>query len=184
MKKTTLIIATVVVLVAGAYLLDRFLPAASTGNPLGPGRPAPNVVFKTLEGKDVPLSDYKGKVVLVNFWATWCDPCLAEIPWLIEYQNKYASRGFTVLGVALDEEGKPVVEPWVQKHTFEVNHQKVAMNYPIFLGGDPQTEKFGGLQGYPTSVLISRDGRKVKTIVGMILSPDELEKDIEALLKQ
>ncbi len=186
MKKTSLIIATVAVLVAGAWLLDRYLPAASTGNARtgSPAQPAPNVVFKDLDGKDVPLSQFKGKVVLVNFWATWCDPCLIEIPWLIEYQKKYASRGFTVIGVAMDEEGKSVVEPWVQKHPFDVNNQKELMNYPIMLGNDPIAGQFGGLLGYPTSVLISRDGKKVKTITGMILSRDELEKDIETLLQQ
>ena len=67
--------------------------------------------FKDLDGKEVSLEDYKGKVVLVNFWATWCEPCRVEIPWLIEMQQKYGSKGFTVLGVAMDEEGKSVVSP-------------------------------------------------------------------------
>jgi thiol-disulfide isomerase/thioredoxin len=79
---------------------------------------APEVTFKDLDGKDVTLASLKGKVVVVNFWATWCDPCREEIPWLIEFQQKYADKGFTLLGVAMDEEGKPVVQPFVQTTPF------------------------------------------------------------------
>src|SRR5271166_2276995 len=75
---------------------------------------APAVTFKDLQGNGVPLSSLKGKVVLVNFWATWCDPCRVEIPWMIEFQKKYSSRGFTMLGVAMDDEGAKVVKPFVQ----------------------------------------------------------------------
>ena len=71
----------------------------------------PEVTFKDLQGKDLALASLKGKVVVVNFWATWCDPCRVEIPWLIRLQQTYASKGFTLLGVAMDEEGKSVVDP-------------------------------------------------------------------------
>ena len=67
---------------------------------------APDVTFKDLDGERRPLSSLKGKVVVVNFWATWCDPCREEIPWLIEFQQKYADKGFTLVGVAMDEEGQ------------------------------------------------------------------------------
>jgi hypothetical protein len=90
--------------------------------PQDAGKPAePQVTFVQLQGGDLPLANLKGKVVLVNFWATWCEPCREEIPWLIEFQNKYASRGFTILGVAMDTEGKSVVDPWVHKTEFTVN---------------------------------------------------------------
>ena len=72
-----------------------------------------SVEMKSLEDSNVTVADYHGKVVLVNFWATWCDPCRVEIPWLIEMQNKYGAKGFTVLGIAMDEEGKSVVAPFV-----------------------------------------------------------------------
>src|SRR5215831_19150278 len=79
------------------------------------------VEMKSLEDNTVTVGDYHGKVVLVNFWATWCDPCRIEIPWLIEMQSKYADKGFTVLGIAMDEEGKPVVAPFVAKERYDVN---------------------------------------------------------------
>jgi len=134
-----------------------------------------------LDGKDVTLAQYKGKVVLVNFWATWCGPCRVEIPWLIEFQQKYGPRGFTVLGVAMDDDGKKAVEPWVKKERFEINGQPAAMNYPILLGNDALAEKFGGIIGLPTSMLISRDGKKVKTIVGLVNHAD-MVKAIESQL--
>src|ERR1043165_4244253 len=98
-------------------------------------------------GKDITEADFKGKVVLVNFWATWCEPCRVEIPWLIEMQQKYGSKGFTVLGVAMDEEGKSVVSPFVAKEQFDVSGQKQTMSYPILLGNDQIADKFGGLLG-------------------------------------
>jgi thiol-disulfide isomerase/thioredoxin len=128
------------------------------------------------------LSQMKGKVVLVNFWATWCEPCRVEIPWLIEMQQKYGAKGFTVLGIAMDDEGRSVVAPFVQKERFEVaGGDKAQMNYPIVIGNDAAADKFGGLFGYPTSVLIDKDGKQIKRITG-IISEDEISKLIEAQL--
>src|SRR6266403_1186831 len=104
------------------------------------GTPAPDVIFKDLEGKDVPLSSFKGKVVLINFWATWCEPCYIEIPWLIEMQQKYESKGFTVLGISMDEDGKSAVAPFIAKERFNVNGQKLPMNYPIVIGYEEVTK--------------------------------------------
>jgi thiol-disulfide isomerase/thioredoxin len=141
----------------------------------------PEVTFKDLSGKDVPLPSLKGKVVVVNFWATWCEPCQVEIPWMIEFQQKYADKGFTLLGVAIDEEGKSVVEPFVQKTQFDVNGQKMTMNYPIVLGDDDLASKFGGLLGLPTSIVISREGKVVKRYIGLA-SRDDLDAEIKSLL--
>lgn len=134
-------------------------------------------VIKNFEDKDIPA----GKVVLVNFWATWCEPCKIEIPWLIEIQNKYGARGFTVLGVAMDDEGSSVVAPFVQTKRYDVNGQKLAMNYPIVIGSDKVADKFGGLLGYPTSILITKDGKQIKRVTGLI-SYDEINKLIEGQL--
>lgn len=139
------------------------------------------VEMKSLEDHAVTVGDYHGKVVLVNFWATWCDPCRVEIPWLIEMQNKYGAKGFTVLGIAMDEEGKPVVAPFVAKERYDVNGQKLAMNYPIVVGSEKVAEKFGGLLGYPTSILISRDGKVLKKTTGLI-DYDATTKMIEGAL--
>jgi thiol-disulfide isomerase/thioredoxin len=132
-------------------------------------------------GKGISVADYKGKVVLVNFWATWCEPCKIEIPWLIEMQNKYGSKGFTVLGIAMDDEGTSIVEPFVQSKRFDVNGQPMPMNYPIAIGDDKVADKFGGLLGYPTSILVSKDGKTIKRITGLI-SYDEITKMIEGNL--
>ncbi len=142
---------------------------------------APAVKLKDLNDHDVTLAQYKGQIVLVNFWATWCEPCKGEIPWLIELQQKYSSRGFTVLGISMDDDGKKAVQPFLDKERFDVNGQKEAMNYPIVLGNDSIAEKFGGVMGLPTSMIYNRDGKKVRTVVG-ILDHDDIFKTIEGLL--
>jgi thiol-disulfide isomerase/thioredoxin len=143
--------------------------------------PAPEVTFKDLQDKNVTLASFKGRTVLVNFWATWCEPCRIEIPWMIEFQQKYGDKGFTVLGVAMDDEGKGAVEPFVQKQQFDVDGHPMTMNYPIVIGNDDIAQKFGGLIGLPTSVLISRDGKVVKRFIGLV-NHDLIVKEIEGLL--
>ncbi len=189
MKKVLLIISTVFVLIVATYFADKATRVKATSSIKNTqqveakidGKPAPEVKFKDLEGKEVTLAQYKGTVVLVDFWATWCDPCYVEIPWLIEMQQKYAAKGFTVLGVAMDEEGKSAVTPFLAKERFDVNGQKLAMNYPIVLGNDDVADKFGGLLGYPTGFLITRDGKVVKKFQGLT-SFDEIAKAIESQL--
>jgi cytochrome c biogenesis protein CcmG/thiol:disulfide interchange protein DsbE len=189
MKKALLIVSTVLVLIGATVYADR----ATRVKPKGPAQsteqrsdktasqPAPEVTFKDLDGKDATLAQYRGKVVLVNFWATWCDPCYIEIPWLIEMQQKYETKGFTVLGVSMDDEGKAAVAPFLAKERFNVNGQKLPMNYPIVIGNDDVADKFGGLLGYPTSFLISKDGKIVKKVQGLI-SYEEFTKAIESQL--
>jgi thiol-disulfide isomerase/thioredoxin len=151
-----------------------------TGTAKGPA-PEATLPIPTLDGLQATLDQYKGKVVLVNFWATWCQPCKIEIPWLIEFNQKYGPRGLVILGVAMDDEGKKAVEPFVQKQQFTVNGQPAHMDYTILLGSDKIADKFGGLIGLPTSMLYSRDGKKVKTIVGLI-NYDDLAKALESQL--
>src|SRR6266403_5278409 len=189
MKKVLLLISTVLVLIGATVYADRATRLNSTGpakyteqaHSKNDVKPAPEVTFKDLDGKDATLSQYKGKVVLVNFWATWCEPCYVEIPWLIEMQQKYAAKGFTVLGVSMDEDGKGAVVPFLAKERFTVNGQKLPMNYPIVLGNDEIAAKFGGLVGYPTGFLISRDGKVVKKFQGLT-SFDDIAKAIESEL--
>jgi len=189
MKKVLLIISTVLVLIVATYFADKATRVKATSSIKNAqqveakidGKPAPEVKFKDLDGKEVTLAQFKGTVVLVDFWATWCDPCYVEIPWLIEMQQKYAAKGFTVLGVAMDEEGKSAVTPFLAKERFDVNGQKLPMNYPIVLGNDDVADKFGGLLGYPTGFLITRDGKVVKKFQGLT-SFDEIAKAIESQL--
>jgi thiol-disulfide isomerase/thioredoxin len=140
-----------------------------------------SVQIPTMDDTNTSLDQYKGKVVLVNFWATWCAPCRIEIPWLIEFNEKYGPKGLVILGVAMDDEGKQVVQPYVRDRRFDVNGHPEAMNYPILLGNSKIAEKFGGILGMPTSMLYSRKGKKVKTIVGLI-DHDDLSKTLDSQL--
>ena len=189
MKKIVLIVVTVAALIGLTLYADHatrlssknnmavVVPATSSADM----KAAPEITLKDLQDKDVKLADYKGKVVLVNFWATWCDPCRVEIPWLIDMQAKYGPKGFTVIGVAMDDEGKSVVAPFVAKERFDVNGQQVPMSYPILIGTDDASNKFGGILGFPTSFLISRDGKEVVRFQGL-KSYDEIAKAIESQL--
>jgi thiol-disulfide isomerase/thioredoxin len=187
MKKVALIVLTVVVLIGITIYADKATRVSGAGAGAGhmdsnvAGKPEPDLKLKNLDGKDVSLADYKGKVVFVNFWATWCDPCRVEIPWLIAMQKKYGPKGFTVLGIAMDEEGKAAVGPFLDKERFDVDGQKLPMNYPILLGTDEAADKFGGILGYPSSFLISRDGKIVTKFQGL-KSEEELTKAIESQL--
>jgi cytochrome c biogenesis protein CcmG/thiol:disulfide interchange protein DsbE len=186
MKRVAIIVLTVAALIGVTIYADyatRLHPktgmTVSTSSVAG--QPEPDLKLKDLDGKDVSLAGLKGNVVLVNFWATWCDPCRVEIPWLIEVQAKYGSRGFTVVGIAMDDEGKSAVAPFVEKERFDVSGQQLPMSYPIWLGSDEAADKFGGILGYPTSFLISRDGKQVEKYQGL-LNYDQLVKDIESQL--
>jgi thiol-disulfide isomerase/thioredoxin len=191
MKKVVIIICTVLFLVGLTVYADRAtrLPnkpviaqtldthTLDASTPVS--KPAPQLELKNLDGKDVALQDLKGKVVFVNFWATWCGPCQEEIPSLIDMQNKYADKGFTVLGIAMDEEGKSVVAPFVAKQTYDVNGKQSLINYPIVIGTDEAADKFGGLLGYPTSFLISRSGKQIMKFQGPP-DPEMIVKAIES----
>ena len=145
---------------------------------IGCKRNTSGIVIKNFEDSDIP----KGKVVLVNFWATWCEPCKIEIPELIQLQEKYGSRGFTILGVAMDDEGNSVVAPFVQTKRYEIGGGRQSpMNYPIVIGSDKVADKFGGLLGFPTSVLLGKDGKEIHRTTGAI-AYEEYAKLIEGHL--
>lgn len=145
---------------------------------IGCKKNATGITIKNFEDRDIP----QGKVVLVNFWATWCEPCKIEIPELIQLQQKYGPQGFTILGVAMDDEGSSVVAPFVQTKRYDIGGgRQSSMNYPIVIGSDKVADKFGGLLGYPTSVLIGKDGKEIHRTTGAI-SYDEYAKLIEGHL--
>ena len=129
--------------------------------------------LKDINGKDVVLSAYKGKVILLDFWATWCPPCKIEIPGFIELYNKYRSRGFVVLGVSMDDSTSGV-KPFAQK---------LKMNYPVLIGTgrDDVDQAFGPLPGLPTSFIIGRDGKICGQHTGFA-PKEQFEREIKALL--
>jgi thiol-disulfide isomerase/thioredoxin len=186
MRKTLLNVA----LVAGLGLVAMLLACGRSGQTspaTGAGTttslpPEFNKEITALDGSKTTLAKkYQGKVVLVNFWATWCDPCRAEIPYLIDLNQKYGPKGLAIVGVAMDDEGKAKVEPYVSKERFGVNGKPEPMNYDIMIGNDKYAEEFGGIIGMPTTVLYARDGRKVMTKIGSLLvDPEKFTKVLEA----
>src|SRR5579863_674771 len=133
---------------------------------------APDFNLRDANGRAVKLSDYQGRVVLLNFWATWCGPCQIEIPWFVEFENKYGAEGFTVLGVSMGEDGWKAVKPFLAA-------KKV--NYPVVLGNEEVNQLYGGIESLPTTLLIGRDGRTVFFHSGLI-GKGEYQREILQLL--
>ncbi len=186
MKRIGLFVAVLTTIIFLAYFAGRGTrisdARAEKRGQVGAASSVPNITLKDLDGRDESLAQFKGKVVLVNFWATWCAPCRIEIPWLMDLQEKYGSQGFTVLGVAMDEEGKSAIVPFVQKERFKLGSESEPLNYPILIGNDDAAGEFGGLIGLPTTILISRDSRIAKRVDGL-LSYNEIDATIQALLE-
>jgi len=134
---------------------------------------APDFELKDVNGKIVKLSDFRGKTVMVDFWATWCGPCQIEIPWFIDFERKYKDQGFAVIGVAMDDEGWPVVKPFIEQ---------MKMNYRVVIGNDKTADLYGGIEALPTTVLIDRDGRIASMHVGLA-GKQEFQDAIEKLLQ-
>ena len=136
-------------------------------------KPAPDFTLKDADGKVVKLSDFKGKVVLLDFWATWCGPCKIEIPWFIEFQNKYGKDGLQVVGVSTDDT-RAKLKPYVAQ---------MKMNYTVLQGLDRDDiqDAYGPLFGIPVTILISRDGKVCAKHVGLS-SKDAFEREIKSLL--
>jgi peroxiredoxin len=136
------------------------------------GQVAPAWELKDLDGKPVKLADFKGRVVLLNFWATWCPPCRAEIPDLVSLQQQYSPRGLVVIGVALDEGGAARVRPFVKKFGIE---------YPVVIGNQKIAEAYGGIDAVPTTFVIDRKGNVVAEQKGAA-GRAEFESEIKPLL--
>lgn len=134
---------------------------------------APDFVLKDADGRDVKLSDLKGKVVLLNFWATWCGPCKFEIPWFIEFEKKYKDKGFAVVGVSLDDEGWEVVKPYITDKQ---------VNYRVVIGTEEVSQKYGGVESLPSTFILDRQGRIASVHIGL-QAKSAFEDDIQALLR-
>ncbi len=158
--------------------------AMLTSSPLL-GKPAPEFKLEDLSGKPVTLADYKGKALLINFWATWCGPCKLETPWIVELRNQYADKGFEVLGI--DSEGDDLKAD--DKDGFAKQKESVAkfvkqekMPYPVLLNGDSIANQYGGLDAMPTSFWVDKTGKVVASQMG-ITSKDDMEEKIKKALQ-
>lgn len=135
-------------------------------------QPAADFKLTDSHGKEVKLSDYKDKVVLLNFWATWCGPCQVEIPWFVEFEKTYKDRGFAVLGVSSDEGGWADVRPYMESRK---------MNYRVALEDQKMPAPYKDIEALPTTYLIDRQGRVAKVHTGLV-SRGTYEYGIEKLL--
>jgi cytochrome c biogenesis protein CcmG/thiol:disulfide interchange protein DsbE len=133
---------------------------------------APNFALKASDGQTVELSKFKGKVVVVNFWATWCPPCREEIPDFISLYESYKGRGVAFVGISLDEKGWAVVKPFIEKYK---------ITYPVVLDDGKSQAAYGGIQYIPTTFIVDKTGQIVDKVVGGISKAD-LEKKIRRYL--
>ncbi|MGA2390975.1 MAG: TlpA disulfide reductase family protein [Candidatus Sulfotelmatobacter sp.] len=133
---------------------------------------APDFTLQSLDGKDVRLSDLRGKAVLLNFWATWCGPCKIEMPWFVELQNQYAAQGLQIVGVAMDDASKEDIGKFAKD---------MGVNYPILIGKEAVGDEYGGVPALPESFLIGRDGKIVDKILGL-RGKAEIEDSIKKAL--
>jgi thiol-disulfide isomerase/thioredoxin len=145
------------------------------------GKTAPNFTLVDLSGKKVSLSDYKGKAVLLNFWATWCGPCKVEIPWLEKLREQYQAQGFEVLGIESDNYDDDPKAYASYKSGVVKSAAALGINYPVLLGGDTISQPYGGLDGLPNSFYVDRNGVITAQIVGLA-DRDEIEANIKKAL--
>jgi cytochrome c biogenesis protein CcmG/thiol:disulfide interchange protein DsbE len=146
------------------------------------GKSAPPFSLEDLSGKKVSLAGYKGKALLINFWATWCAPCKIETPWLIELRDQYADKGFEIIGVSADDIDRGDPQKFdTEKKDIAKFVQQMHMDYPVLIEGDSLSQSYGGLDSLPTSFFVNRDGTIVATQLGLT-SKDEIEGNIKKAL--
>jgi peroxiredoxin len=142
--------------------------------PANERKPAPDFALKDASDRTVKLTDLRGKVVLLDFWATWCTGCKKEIPWFSEFQAKYGPQGFAMVGISLDEGGWAVLRPFLSEHK---------VPYQMLLGDDPTAERYG-IKNMPDTFLIDREGRLAAAYIAGLVDKDNVEANIQAILSK
>ncbi|HWC17548.1 MAG TPA: TlpA disulfide reductase family protein [Terriglobales bacterium] len=174
-----IIALVVVVMIYAGVRNSRPKVSAMIGNPQPlvygetKGKQAPDFALKDLDGKQVKLSDFRGKAVLLNFWATWCGPCKVEMPWFVELQKQYGPQGLEIVGVALDDSGKDEIQKFAKD---------MGVNYTILQGQDDVGDAYGAI-GLPTTFYIDRNGRIIDSASGLV-SRSEIEENIKKSLSE
>jgi thiol-disulfide isomerase/thioredoxin len=167
-----LFVAILAMLASGKYLdrVRKHGPMKLVGNVQG--KAAPDFALASLDGKKVKLSDFRGKAVLLNFWATWCSPCKVEMPWFEQLQKQYGRDGLVVLGVAMDDSEPATIAKFASD---------LGVNYQVLLGTDKVSDDYGDVQYLPTTFYIGRDGMIVDKMTGL-LDRDEIESAVKKTL--
>lgn len=169
------IVAVAVMLAVAPYMARHARSSAGSTESSGwKGKSAPEFSLESLDGRTVHLADFRGKGVLLNFWATWCQPCKIEMPWFEELQKEYGSQGLQVVGIAMDDASKEDISKFAKE---------MGVNYPILLGKESVGDAYGGVQFLPSTFFIDRDGKVVDRIFGL-RSRSEIEDDIKLALSQ
>jgi thiol-disulfide isomerase/thioredoxin len=174
-KRLSIVVLVTAITVA-AILVARFRSShhasAAPSSLSVSGQMAPDFGLESLDGKTVHLSDFRGKVVLLNFWATWCQPCKIEMPWFEQLQKQYAPDGLQVIGVAMDDASKEDVAKFAKN---------LGVEYPILLGKENVGDAYGGVQFLPATFYVGRDGRVADKVFGL-KGRDEIEDLIKKTL--
>jgi len=158
------------------YQMSRHAPSATANAAAGwQGKAAPDFALQSIDGKTIHLSDYRGKAVLLNFWATWCQPCKIEMPWFEELQRQYGPSGLQVVGVSVDDDATP--------EDLAKFAKDLGVNYPILIGKENVEDAYGGLQFLPATLYIDRDGKIVDKVFGL-KGRGEIEDGIKKIMGQ
>lgn len=161
-------------LATATFLMTRAKAGEATEpRPVAEPVSAPGWQLKDVDGKLVKSTDFAGKVVILDFWATWCGPCRLEIPGFIELKRQYAEKGLVVIGVSVDQDGAKAVKPFMAK---------MGINYPVVLGDEKIVSAFGGVEAIPTTFIIDRNGKIIRKHLGYT-EKSEFEAEVKPLLK-
>ncbi len=179
MKRDPVIIIVVALVVsamlaAGVYKSRRSPDQTKTSGAGMKGQSAPDFALQALDGKTVHLSDFRGKAVLLNFWATWCQPCKIEMPWFADLQNHYAAEGLQVVGIAMDDASPQEIGKFAKD---------LGVNYVVLIGKEEVGDSYGGVPFLPTTFYIGRDGTVVDKVFGL-KGRGEIESAIKKALSQ
>jgi thiol-disulfide isomerase/thioredoxin len=156
--RSPLALMVVAVVIAGMLYFGFHTVRHSGSSHIAKSTPAPDFTLESLDGKNMTLSDLRGKAVVLNFWATWCGPCKIETPWLVELQNQYGREGLQIVGVEAGDDSKEDIAKFVKD---------MGINYPILIGKEAVGDAYGGIPALPETFFIGRDGKIVDKSMGL-----------------